>query len=540
MPFFRAMDAATYIRGYYDEEDLEKEKINVKDLLEEINRFAVINADWLNELWPNCEFRDIPLGIESLLPDLSNLTLDNSFYKYDMSKFIQDPSLLSTDEGWELFMKLAVYSSEIDLTPFQNLEVDKILTIIEVAVSGRPEKKLTFWLPNHDELRLEDIHSIVDTNAISGLHVGTVSKVTLGEMLTCKALFGTSGPDDFTHPWRYARAAQLTGAHGLEFAERQLAYTDKFICGPGTRFPLRQVVYLTSVRKPDAARLDSGGLRWKEQVGNSHYAILLLQDALLSFKDLPKLIPSGPFEAGNRTGVAARGQICLQGHLWHLEDAGRSCKSYKVRLQAQSLTLVQDDHRISPLPGLMDSACTMMLGSDNTPPSMFHKPEVLPGDWTLLVVRERPESSDGSATIRYAFVYDKKPGLEPAPEHLQALIRQKFAVLNFSTLLSKFAKDEELETLRQCWFRSLDRLRDSMTSLKRALETHAVTEAEIAAVREHGDDALNPHPCKDVSFGVMAHEEFMEALKAVDKLKDKAPSDAQVPAASSSVRRFDG
>ncbi|KAF2166839.1 hypothetical protein M409DRAFT_22894 [Zasmidium cellare ATCC 36951] len=137
------------------------------------------------------------------------------------------------------------------------------------------------------------------------------------------------------------------------------------------------------------------------------------------------------------------------------------------------------------------------------------------GGWTLLALHERPPSptSKGTSTIRYAFIHQD----QDSPEG-----QQDYNVLSAKTFLSSFAQGRELETLESRWQEALACLRLSMTTaVERGPETAAYSLLEQAALRRGGRAAMDAETCGDVEFGVAEYEEVVEALGAVDLLREK-------------------
>lgn len=60
-----------------------------------------------------------------------------------------------------------------------------------------------------------------------------------------------------------------------------------------------------------------------------------------------------------------------------------------------------------------------------------------------------------------------------------------------------------------------------MTTLQKAPETESMLPPQLAASKGLGQDSVDPATCGDVKFGVAGHEEVVEALEALDVLKDK-------------------
>lgn len=129
------------------------------------------------------------------------------------------------------------------------------------------------------------------------------------------------------------------------------------------------------------------------------------------------------------------------------------------------------------------------------------------GGWTLLALHERPPTRQGIAAIRYAFVSADSP--------------EQYNVLDIKTFLSLFAEGEELDMLEARWQEALVHLHHSMTTLEKAPETESSLPPQLAASKGLTGDSMDPSTCGDVEFGVADHEEVVEALQALNVLKEK-------------------
>ncbi|KAK4496301.1 hypothetical protein PRZ48_012281 [Zasmidium cellare] len=508
LPLKTAMTAAKYINGYYNVAELAKK--NVNGILTELRGFDLIDAALLNELWPNGNFKDMKNSGPAA--DLSGLSLEDfgsavvdrylkgeaeelptsdelkSYRECITNKFAAEPSLLKDGRGLELFLRFAGTASEVDLTPFKDIEIDKILAIVKAASAPKTQKSLTIWLPSIDGITLEQLKSIVGKDALSALHLARTLKVKLKEKLL--NLFDSTNLIELTSSLIFSRAVQMVFNPSENLRQAHLRVTENFPNGIGTKFPIRQIVYLTSVTEPNAERLDGGGLCWKQRTTNSHHVALPVKDAQLSTHEMVKLAPA----------ALARLATCQE---WTFESQPVA----KIVLGIAKMLSVDETHRIKPLPGLMYSQASN-AHYDSSVRFMGMLPPKL-GGWTLLALHERPATRQGTSTIRYAFISEDSPG--------------NYNVLPVKTFLSLFAHGKELETLDASWQAALARLKESMMTAKKAPETEASTMPELAAVKGGalGRDVMSPEICGDVVFGVAEHEEVVEALAAVEGMREK-------------------
>ncbi|KAF2166840.1 hypothetical protein M409DRAFT_22895 [Zasmidium cellare ATCC 36951] len=307
LPLMTVMTAAKYSSGYYNVAELARN--NVNGILAELRGFCLIDVAMLRDLWPNSKFRDTKKP--SSPPDLQVLSLEDfgsavidGYLKAELAelpttqelrkyreciakRFAADPLLLHDKRGWELFTHFVGGVNEVDLTPFVDIRMEQVMAIVKAA-SAR--KSLTLHLPSNDSINIEHLRSIVSTTAVCGLHLGRTKQVKLKQMLT--ELFKDTSLTKLTSPLMFSRVVQITFGPDENLQQAQVRVTEAFPNGIGTRFPLRQIVYLTSVAEAKAKRLESGGLCWKQRTAKSHSVALFVKDALLSIHEMVKLAPA--------------------------------------------------------------------------------------------------------------------------------------------------------------------------------------------------------------------------------------------------------
>lgn len=107
-----------------------------------------------------------------------------------MNTFAAKPSLLLDQHGWNLFKSFVSTDSEVDLTPFIYIDVDKLRAIVKAASAPQPWKVITIWLPSSNNLTMEHLKSIANDKAVSGLRLVRTKQVKLKQKLTWASSMG--------------------------------------------------------------------------------------------------------------------------------------------------------------------------------------------------------------------------------------------------------------------------------------------------------------------------------------------------------------
>lgn len=245
LPFKTVMPASKYISGYYNLSQFAEN--DMTGLVSEFEGFPLIDAPMLNEIWPNGNFKGV--SPSAAVPDLNDLSLDDpESHAVDrylrcqqdqlptpeelrlhseriMNRFAAKPSLLLDQQGWTLFKSFVGTVSEVDLIPFVDIEVDKIMAIVEAAVSTpQPQKVLTIWLPSSNVLTIEHLKSIVGNKTVAGLHLRRTKQIKLKQKLV--GLFEGTDLVELTSPLLFSRAIQMPFGPNQKLVQAQLRVTE--------------------------------------------------------------------------------------------------------------------------------------------------------------------------------------------------------------------------------------------------------------------------------------------------------------------------
>jgi hypothetical protein len=127
--------------------------------------------------------------------------------------------------------------------------------------------------------------------SIECLHLGRTRKVERWSFAKVLEQLDQSFLQALTSPLLWSRALDLT----TSFSWLQEKLSPHFPCSAGTSFPLRQMIYVTSVVEDKPARLSGGGLAWSKRTDielSSHCVDNPLEDALLSTNKLASFLPA--------------------------------------------------------------------------------------------------------------------------------------------------------------------------------------------------------------------------------------------------------
>lgn len=160
------------------------------------------------------------------------------------------------------------------------------------------------------------------------------------------------------------------------------------------------------------------------------------------------------------------------------------------------------------MPGLAYSAFTNShYRSDVRVPPMQ---DIVAEQWTALICHERPKSSEGTAALRVAFVTKTEAGA------YEALDAESF--INRCSVGRGSSGNQDLFSK---WNNALTKMKQAMTSLKKAPETEPSMPQQVAGAGSGLKDIAGPHVVKVVAVDTCDVEEVTEAVSAIEVLKDK-------------------
>ena len=179
IPPLKVLDAKSYVTGYYNAAELVEH--DVVSILQQFEDFPLINAATVNSLWRCSTFSDSPAsanrsttsvedavrslslrettmsevvkamfeGDPSKLPNYAEAEQLSDFNTKVMAALTKEPSLLRSPSGFSLLLNAVKGTSELNLTPFEDISVAEVLRIVTVAASSGSKLSITLWLPEN-------------------------------------------------------------------------------------------------------------------------------------------------------------------------------------------------------------------------------------------------------------------------------------------------------------------------------------------------------------------------------------------------------
>lgn len=275
---------------------------------------------------------------------------------------------------------------------------------------AKKEQAYELILPDIMSLRIDELRRLINTATIASLHLGNTPHIKLRFIVK---LVSSSSIQHLTHPLLYSRNFGLT--IGSQFAKPESSWSKEYKCGDSTNFPLRQIVYVTTLDgSVSKQRLYEGGIKWSEFAGGPRgsggTAIALpMEDTLTGLDRFMKFIPM----ALHRLASARDGDF----------RSASSTSSLVAGIAKQAA--VAKDLAVSCVPSMTLATWTEARSSSDTrePKAQF----IAPGEWTLVLCHERRSGTNHRGyIIRHAFASmdkDRKSIVLSAPEFFARVLK---------------------------------------------------------------------------------------------------------------------
>ena len=351
-------------------------------------------------------------SLQSVDPDLSwtaEAELLSDFFPAVKARIYSEPTLLASPVAKALLLKAIEHEQEVDLSPFQDLSTDDI-----ISITSRLSKEIKS-LSLSGNVTAELLALVAEQNpSICKIYVLDAPNLQLQSALQVMA---QRGPPRIYHADMFRAPLEPPRSRHEDEQGTPLEAVD-LLPKASEKFPVVQILWLT--RKiggnGDVIRLDDGGLPWA--------TIPLDSEDYYSSRDHAS-IAAFPLRDGFLTvscvvtGLAKFMQCLAESHELGIgldeqdgvADAAAKCFALAASDLAEPDTAKQVE--VGPLPERLFAGISNMNGC--SPPSVQ---PLRPGEWTVVIAHEHRkfrESSEDGEKLRYAFITAASSKSKEAP-----------------------------------------------------------------------------------------------------------------------------
>ena len=357
--------------------------------------------------------RLVDVSLQNADPDLSwtaEAELLPDFFPAVKARIYSEPTLLASPVAKALFLKAIEHEQEVDLSPFQGLSMDEILSITSrlsketrsLSLSGNVTAELLALLaenPSICKICVLDAPNLQLQSALQVMSQCGWLRIYHAEMF--RAPLESTRPNCFRLPHEDEQRTPGDAADLLPKASE--------------RFPVVQILWLSRGIEGDGdvTRLDDGGVSWAtvppnpdlayfSSRGHASIAAFPLRDGFLTISrvvtGLAKFIQCLAKSRDLRIGISQEAGVAV---------AAAKCFALAASDLAELDTAKQVE--VGPLP---EKLFAMMRDMNNRtvgrpPPNVQ---PLRPGEWTIVIaheprkIRENSEERPGEEKLRYAFI----------------------------------------------------------------------------------------------------------------------------------------
>jgi hypothetical protein len=364
-------------------------------------------------------------SLQSADPDLSwtaEAELLSDFFPAVKARIYSEPTLLASPVAKALLLKAIEHEQEVNLSPFQNLSMDDILSI-----TSRLSKEIKS-LSLSGNVTAELLALVAEQNpSICKISVLDAPNLQLQSALQVMAQHGSLRiyhADMFRAPLESIRANCFREPHEDEKCT-PLEAAD-LLPKASEKFPVVQILWLTR-GNGDVTRLDDGGLSWAAlPIGSEDYylsrdpasiAAFPLRDGFLTISrvvtGLAKFMQCLADSRALRIGSSQVAGVAV---------AAAKCFALAASDLAEPDTAKQVE--VGPLPEKLFARMRDMNRYDVCRPPPSVQP-LRPGEWTIVIaheprkIRESSEDGPGEEKVRYAFITVASSKSKEAPTGIE-------------------------------------------------------------------------------------------------------------------------
>jgi hypothetical protein len=353
-------------------------------------------------------------SLQSADPDLSWTTeaeLLSDFFPAVKAKIYSEPTLLASPVAKALLLKAIEHEQEVDLSPFQNLSMDDILSI--TSRLSKENKSLSL----SGNVTAELLALVAERNpSICKIYVLDAPNLQLQSALQVMAQRGSPWiyhADMFRAPLESTRPNCFRSPH--EDEQRTPGDTADLLPKASERFPVVQIFWLARGinGSGDVTRLDDGGLPWATVPPDSGRGYDLSRDhaSIAAFPLRDGFLTISRVVTGlakfMRCLGESRGLRIGRSHEVGVAAAAAKCFALAASDLAELDTAKQVE--VGPLPEKLFDMMRDMNRCDVRRPPPNVQP-LRPGEWTIVIaheprkIRDSAEEHPGEEKLRYAFI----------------------------------------------------------------------------------------------------------------------------------------
>jgi hypothetical protein len=352
-------------------------------------------------------------SLQSPDPDLSWIAeaeLLSDFFPAVKARIYNEPTLLASPVAKVLLLKAIEHEQEVDLSPFQNLSMDDILSI-----TSRLSKE-TKSLSLSGNVTAELLALLAEKPSICKIYVLDAPNLQLQSAVQVMAQRGSPWiyhAEMFRAPLESTRPNCFGLPHEVE--KRTPGDAADLLPNASERFPVVQIFWLTRgiEGNGEVTRLDDGGVPWATiplnpdrdyflSRGHASMAAFPLRDGFLTISrmvtGLAKFIQCLAESRELRIGMSQEVGVAV---------AAAKCFALAASDLAELDTAKQVE--VGPLPEKLFAMMRDMNCCDVRRPPPNVQP-LRPGEWTIVIaheprkIRKSSEDRPGEEKLRYAFI----------------------------------------------------------------------------------------------------------------------------------------
>jgi len=386
-------------------------------------------------------------SLQNTDPDLSwtaEAELLSDFFPTVKARIYSEPTLLASPVAKALLLKAIEHEQEVDLSPFQDLSMDDILSI-----TSRLSKEIKSLSLSGTNVTAELLALLAENPSICKIYVLDAPNLQLQSALQVMSQRGS--------PWIY-HAEMFRGP--LQSARPNCVHhpyeDEQHTPGDASeRFPVVQIFWLTRgiEGNGDVTRLDDGGVQW---------ATVPL-DYNLDYFPSPGYAPRAAFPLRDGfltisrvvTGLAKFIQCLAESRSLRIgsnQEVGVAVAAAKCFALAASDVAELDTAKqveVGPLPEKLFA----MIREVNRwqvlrPPSNVQP--LRPGEWTIVIaheprkIRESGENGPGEEKLRYAFITAASSKSKEAPTVIKDMEGGRMIIADMKSFLEQAVTTEGL------------------------------------------------------------------------------------------------
>jgi hypothetical protein len=349
----------------------------------------------------------------------------SDFFPAVKARIYSEPTLLASPVAKALLLKAIEHEQEVDLSPFQNLSVDDILSI----TSRLSKETKSLSLPGN--VTAELLASIAENPSICKIYVLDAPNLQLQSALQVMA---RRGSPRIYHAEMFRAPLESAQPNCFRLPNEDEQYTPgdaaDLLPKATERFPVVQIFWLTRgiEGNDDVTRLDDGGFPWAKvpldrdqryylSRGHASIAAFPLRDGFLTISHvitgLAKFMQCLAESRVLRIGMSREVGVAV---------AAAKCFAFAARDLAELDTAKQVE--VGPLPEKLFAMIRDINCCDVRRPPRNAQP-LRPGEWTIVIaheprkIKESSEDHPDEGKLRYAFITTASSKSKEAPTGIE-------------------------------------------------------------------------------------------------------------------------